>query len=380
LQDITQLTNIQLKLQQSEETCRTLVEETNALVWEAEIYPGRFSYMSPQAGTLTGYSASQWCSDDFMPSKIHPDDREHALNYIRRNIADRKDFIVEYRFRKADDTYIWLHDDIKVIVDKHNRPLKMRGVMIDITQLKEMQSGLNRALRSLENHKYILDQHAIVSSTDRAGNITYVNEKFIEISGYEREELLGKNHRMFKSGLHPAGFFQKLWNTITSGLVWQGEICNRTINGSLIWVHTTIVPLSDEQGTIQEYISVRTDITELKRTEDSLRRAQKMEAIGQLTGGIAHDFNNLLSIVIGNLELIELVLDGKQTVRAQLESAKNAAMRGSVLTHRLLNFSHQTPILSKSLNLNTVMKGLEVLVSKALTASVQVEMNLSTDL
>lgn len=380
LQDITELTNIQQKLQQSEETYRTLVEETNALVWEAEIDPYRFSYMSPQAETLTGYSASQWCSAGFLPSKIHPDDREQSFNCIKRHIAVCQDFIVEYRFKIANGTYIWLHDDIKVIVDKHNKPTKMRGVMIDITQLKEMQIGLNRALRSLENHKYILDQHAIVSSTDRLGNITYVNEKFIEISGYEREELIGKNHRMFKSGLHPAGFFQKLWNTITSGLVWQGEICNRKKNGSLNWVHTTIVPLSDEQGNIEEFISVRTDITELKRTEDSLRRAQKMEAIGQLTGGIAHDFNNLLSIVIGNLELIELVLPGKQNVRAQLESAKNAAMRGSVLTRRLLNFSHQTPILGKSLDLNTVMKGLEVLVSKSLTALVQVEMNLSPDL
>lgn len=380
LQDITELTSIQHKLQQSEETYRSLVEETNALVWEADIAPFGFTYMSPQSETITGYSASQWCSPEFLARHIYPEDSQYVFNTARRQIRQGLDFILEYRLERPDGSLMWLHDDIKIINDEYNNPVKLRGVMIDISQLKEMQTGLNRALHSLENHKYVLDQHAIVASTDSTGSITYVNEKFVEITGYEREELIGNNHRILQSGLHGKNFSEKMWSTISNGQVWQGEICNRSKPGYFYWVYTTIVPLTDENGSIEAYMSVSTDITELKRTEETLRRAQKMEAIGQLTGGIAHDFNNLLSIVIGNIELVEMVLSHEDVVRTQLESAKNAAIRGSVLTRRLLNFSHQTPISGKALDLNKVMKGLEVLISKSLTALVHVEMNLSADL
>src|SRR5690606_30036540 len=101
---------------------------------------------------------------------------------------------------------------------------------------------------------------------------------------------------------------------------------------------------------------------------------------GQLTGGIAHDINNLLGIILGNLELIETSLPQDERLLKQLDSAKSAALRGSVLTRRLLNFSHQTPLQGKALDLNRVLQGLEVLVSKSLTALVHIEMTLAHDL
>lgn len=380
LQDITELSNMQQQLQQSEEKYRRLVEETNALVWEGDVNPSRFTYISPQAEKLTGFPVEAWMEPDFLWERVLPEEREATFATIARKIAAREDFIVEYRFIRADGSLIWLHDDVKLICNEYGEPTKFRGVMIDVTRMKEMQAGLSRALRSLENHKYILDRHAIVASADREGRIHYVNSKFIEITGYERDELVGQRHTLLKSGLHPASFYRKLWDTISSGQVWQGEICNRRKNGELYWVYTTIVPLLDESGSIEEYMSVSTEVTELKRTEESLRRAQKMEAIGQLTGGIAHDFNNLLSIIIGNIELVEMSLPRRELVHRQLENARNAAMRGSVLTRRLLNFSHQTPVLGQAMNLNQVMQGIEVLVSKSLTALVRVELDLAPDL
>ncbi len=132
-----------------------------------------------------------------------------------------------------------------------------------------------------------LNQHAIVSITDQAGNITYMNDLFCEISGYDRNELVGKNHRLIKSGSHSAEFYKQMWQTISSGSVWQGDICNRKKDGSLYWVKSTITPFMDNSGKPYQYVSVRTDITERKHYElvsqnqaERLRRSQNFANIG----------------------------------------------------------------------------------------------------
>ena len=126
--------------------------------------------------------------------------------------------------------------------------------------------------RKLAQFKAALDEHAIVATTDTRGTITYVNDKFCEISQYSRDELIGNTHRVINSGTHSEEFFGTMWGTISSGEVWKGEVCNRAKDGSLYWVETTIVPFMTRSGVPYEYIAIRTDITVRKQQQEEIVR------------------------------------------------------------------------------------------------------------
>lgn len=135
----------------------------------------------------------------------------------------------------------------------------------------------------VKNFLKSIDLHAIIAYTDQAGTITYVNDNFCRISGYSRKELIGQNHRIINSGVHPKEFFFEMWQTIMSGEVWVGEICNRKKNGDIYWVNTTLYPEHSEEGEIVGFFAIRYDITQQKVLEKQNKELIRMnEAVQEL--------------------------------------------------------------------------------------------------
>jgi PAS domain S-box-containing protein len=201
--------------------------------------------------------------------------------------------------------------------------LALTSSTVYFVRLRRLRREHDIRVQDLDNQKYALDQHAIVSITDTTGRIAYANERFCAVSGYSLEELVGQPHSIVKSGHHDPTQYQNLWRRLAEGNVWHGELCNRNKTGELFWLDATIVPLIGVDGAIQQYIGICTDITERKSIEASLVSAkaaaeQANAAKSQFLAIMSHEIRTPMNGVLGMAGLLadsELTSEQKTYVR-----------------------------------------------------------------
>ncbi len=232
--------------------------------------------------------------------------------------------------------------------------IRLSGVACEVSSKGEVTkiSGIIRLYTNDLNSKFrqgvilnILDDLAIISISNTRGEIIYANKLFCEVSGYEQEELLGNTHAIVKSGMHPNEFYKKMWQTISEGRNWHGEVINKKKNGELYYVDAHIYPVLNFKQEISEYIAVRFDITEKKmREQDELVRA-KFQMMGETSAQIMHDVMNPLTIIQMSLDLLDYQV--KKGVPVSLENLgkKVSSMRDSTLRIRTI-FSNMKDLLS----------------------------------
>lgn len=219
------------------------------------------------------------CSGPELASILHDDPRYASIPVVY--LSAEADLLLQLKSIKNSSEY-YLSKQVAPghlvsVISKHAQRHRRSIEKADV---------LSMARYELERQQQAIDAHAIVSVADLRGNIVYVNEKFCKVSGYSSEELIGKNHRIVKSGRHPAEFYADMWHTISGGNIWQGEVCNRGKNGECYWVETSIIPFLDADGLPYQYISIRTDVSVLKHAElaqaESRERLQEAQTLAKL--------------------------------------------------------------------------------------------------
>ena len=245
---------------------------------------------------------------------------------------------------------------------------------VDITERKKTELEQERLVTVIEQSR------ETVVITDLSGNIIYVNPAFETSSGYTRQEVLGQNPRMLRSGKHDAAFYQQLWTTILRGDVWRGHLINLRKDGTLYEEDTIISPIRDANGRVINFAAVKRDVTREMQLEQQVRQGQKMEAVGRLAGGVAHDFNNILQAILGYCEILIAGTQEEDKRKQDLLEIRKSAQRASNLTRQLLTFGRRQVISPTVLDLNALITNADKMLSRLIGEDIQFVRHLSADL
>ena len=271
-----QLSRLAKQLSESESRFRTLSDASPLGIFSTDAN-GSCTYTNSRWQEIYGLTLEQSLADGWQKG-LHPEDIGNVFTVWGANASSGLEFDMEFRTQHKSGDVRFVHSRAKPTFSTDSEINGFVGTVQDVTAQKMLTHENNALLNTLR-------AQFIMSITDISGNIIEVNDGFCNISQFSREELIGKNHRVVNSGVHSKAFFTDIWQSITRGNSWRGEICNRAKDGTFYWVDSVITPLANAQGKVDRYISIRSDITQRKLEQDALRKSQMLlSRTGQIAG------------------------------------------------------------------------------------------------
>lgn len=308
--DITERKIGEEKLIQSEARLKEAQALSHISNWEVDLNTG-INIWSDEFFNILGFNQNEVNpNQEVFLNALHPDDYELARDSIEKGFDKFEEGSYEARIIKPNGIERYIYNEWKFEFDTNKKPIRIFGILIDITERKMAELALQKTIAKLSAFQFALDESVIVAITDEKGIIKHVNKNFRKISKYSKAELIGQDHRIVSSGYHSKKFIAKLWQTINNGKIWQGEIKNKAKDGTLYWVDTTIVPFLDEKGKPYQHLAIRHDITERKKVEeereilinDMMQRNRDLE---QFTFIISHNLRAPTANIIGFTEILQ---------------------------------------------------------------------------
>ena len=336
-------------LQDSEKRYRRLFESAKDGILILDADTGKVVDVNPFLLQLLGYSYDALCGQYIWELGVFKDiaASKDAFKTLQDNEYIRYD---DLPLETLDGRPIAVEFVSNVYLVDHSKVIQCN--IRDITARKRAEAERKRLMAAIEQ------AGEVIVMTDAQGIIQFVNPAFERMTGYSREEAVGQNPRILKSGKQDELFYRNLWETISGGRTWAGRMVNKRKDGTLYTEEATISPVRDASGRIVNYVAVKRDITEHLRLAAQFQQAQKMESVGRLAGGVAHDFNNMLGVILGHAELALEQVDPAQPLHADLEEIRKAAERSADLTRQLLAFARKQTVAPKVLDLNETVEGM----------------------
>ncbi|MEE9497191.1 MAG: PAS domain S-box protein, partial [Desulfobacterales bacterium] len=325
------------ELSESEKRFALAVRAAGGGIWDLEPQTGKVWY-SERYKELLGYHDNEYEESFFAwEDSLHPDDREAAVAAVQDHLDNKTPYQQEFRMRCKSGEYRWFRATGQALWDENGQPHRMAGSIVDINVRKKAQDQLRKLSRATENSP------ASVVITDKNGTIEYVNPTFCKVTGYSKEEAIGNNPRVLKSGNLPESFYKDMWETILSGKTWRGDFINRKKSGGEYWESASISPIKNSDGEITHFVAVKQDITERKHMEKELIQAKQAaddanQAKGEFLANMSHEIRTPMNAVIGMAHLaLKTDLSPKQ--RDYLKKIQSSANSLLGIINDILDFS-----------------------------------------
>jgi two-component system cell cycle sensor histidine kinase/response regulator CckA len=345
--DLRELAEADRRIRESKEQYRRLTDNAEDLIYRMSGGArGAIEYINPAVERILGFTPAECYADPSLPFKrVHIEDHPRLMEVLTGTADMAKAHVI--RWAAADGSWRWLEHRSRLVRDAAGAVIAVEGIARDITARVQADEQLRLLGR-------VVDQACeAVMITDRAGRIQHVNEAFERVTGYGRDEVIGHDPRLLKSGRQDEAFYRKMWKELAAGRSFSATVKNKKKDGSLYDAEIVVSPVRDPAGVVTHFVGLQRDVTEERIQAEQLRQAQKMEAFGQLTGGVAHDFNNLLTVILATAELIEPSLEPKSDAASFLRDLTESAKHGSTLVRQLLAFGRQGILSPGSMDLES---------------------------